>query len=109
MGCRNSQQDHDANIIITLETTSTAVGDAPLTVTLQTADGNPITDAILIAKGDMTHAGMAPVLGEASESDANGRYQIPFEWTMSGDWIVTVKATLPDGAVAEKQFDFSIE
>ena len=55
----------------------------------------------------MTHAGMQPVLADATE-EAPGSYRADFAWTMSGDWIVTVTATLPDGAVAEQQFDLSV-
>jgi len=36
------------------------------------------------------------------------RYAIPFEWTMGGDWVVTVDVTLADGRTASRQFDLSI-
>jgi hypothetical protein len=37
-----------------------------------------------------------------------GEYRAAFEWTMAGDWIVTVTATLPDGHVATRQFPITI-
>jgi hypothetical protein len=44
----------------------------------------------------MSHAGMTPVIVERANGEA-GTYAVPFEWTMAGDWIVTISATLPDG------------
>jgi hypothetical protein len=82
-------------------------GEATLVVTLQDADGNPIDDATVAVRGDMNHAGMVPVEGEASTA-VNGDYRVPFEWTMGGDWFVIVTATLSDGTVVEQQFDYTV-
>jgi YtkA-like len=71
------------------------------------ADHKPIENAKIQVKGDMTHAGMVPVLGE-SENGTGGIYKIPLEWTMGGDWILQVKAILPDGRSAEKTFPLTI-
>lgn len=103
-GARQSQQAADSGYEMTMEAMSTAVGETNLMVTLTDADGNPVNDATLNVKGDMSHAGMQPVLSEVSNGD-NGTYTIPFEWTMGGDWIVTVDATLPDGTTVSEQFD----
>jgi hypothetical protein len=49
----------------------------------------------------MSHAGMVPVVDTAVAEDP-GRYGISgFEFTMAGDWILTVEATLPDGRRAQ--------
>ncbi len=37
-----------------------------------------------------------------------GVYRTDLEWTMAGDWIVTVTATLADGQTVEQQFDLSV-
>ncbi len=84
-----------------------AVGQDTLNIRLFTADDQPINDAALSIKADMTHAGMIPVLAETSGGD-NGLYQAPVEWTMGGDWVVTIQAALPDGTVAEKSFALTI-
>ncbi len=55
----------------------------------------------------MTHAGMQPVLADAG-SGADGVYPADFEWTMSGDWVVTVTAALPDGRTALRRFDLTV-
>lgn len=84
-----------------------SVGESELLVSLAEEAGEPISGAALSARGDMTHAGMTPVFGEAVESEP-GRYRIPFEWTMAGDWIVTIQAKLPSGESIERQFDVRV-
>lgn len=104
---RNSQQANTADTGIEISAESTQVGQTMLSVTLTDADGNPINDATISVKGDMSHAGMMPVLAEVSGAE-NGVYKLPFEWTMGGDWIVTVAATLPDGRSTSQQFNFTV-
>ncbi|OGO70653.1 MAG: hypothetical protein A2Z37_00715 [Chloroflexi bacterium RBG_19FT_COMBO_62_14] len=55
-----------------------------------------MTGASVSLKADMTHAGMAPVLDDAEEV-GEGLYRMSFEWTMAGDWVLTVSGTLEDG------------
>ncbi len=80
------------------------VGPATVTVTLQGDDGKPITGAVVKLEGNMSHAGMKPVFGEARE-EKPGRYEGPLEFTMGGDWFITVSATLSDGRKLSKQVD----
>ncbi|GAB4283186.1 MAG: hypothetical protein Kow0080_37210 [Candidatus Promineifilaceae bacterium] len=108
-GCqRASQQDNTADFEMSLFSQSTQVGETVLVVTLTEADGSPITNATLIVRGDMTHAGMTPVLRDGITENTDGVYEIPFEWTMGGDWVVTVDATLPDGRSVTKDFNMTI-
>jgi len=81
----------------------------PFTWDIALADdaGAPITGAAVAVRGDMNHAGMVPVEATAVEI-GDGLYQADFEWTMAGDWIVTVTATLPDGRIRTQSFDFSV-
>ena len=107
-GGRQSQQIDSTAVDITLEAASTEVGRTQLLITIQDSGGNPIDDATLEIKGDMSHAGMTPVLADSASGTA-GVYTVPFEWTMGGDWFVTVQATLNDGTVISKRFsDFAI-
>jgi hypothetical protein len=55
----------------------------------------------------MTHVGMIPVLAEAAGGDS-GLYQTPIEWTVGGEWVLTIRAALPDGVIAEKSFTLTI-
>ena len=107
-GTRNSQQTNDGDIRLMVAIESTTVGPTSLIVTVTDAAGVPINDAAISVKGDMSHAGMVPVLADATGGD-NGVYEMPFEWTMGGDWVVTVEATLPDGRSTTQQFNFTID
>lgn len=83
------------------------VGASSLTIFVTDADEIPIEDASLEVRGDMTHAGMVPVLRSVNTS-LNGRYEVPFEWTMTGDWFVDVIATLPDGTQSRSRFHYRL-
>ena len=106
-GCRQSAQTATAEIGIDLRAETLTTGETTLIVTLTDANGQPVSAQQVEVRGDMTHAGMQPVLAESSEGE-NGVYEVPFEWTMSGDWIVTIKATMADGTVAEERFDLAV-
>lgn len=86
-------------------------GDA-LTVQLSDADGQPLSGGQVSITGNMTHPGMAPVIGEAVADDADGvadgSYRIPFQFSMLGDWILTVAATLPDGSTVSQDIPVAV-
>src|SRR5688572_30477824 len=90
--CRPSLQPTSTpDLQLTLDTSVPfKVGKTSLLVTLTDAQGNPINDAKIEVQGDMSHAGMKPALGSV-ENGEQGKYTIPFAWTMAGDWIVTIK------------------
>ncbi len=82
-------------------------GVGPATVSLKLTDflaSKPVTGARVTLEGNMTHAGMTPVFAEAKEVEP-GRYRATLDFTMGGDWVVTVRAALPDGRKIERQFD----
>ena len=110
-GCaRASQQADSANVQITMTAIPFPphIGDSRLVIQVTDEMGSPIDDAYLAIKGDMTHAGMAPVLAEVDGGGEAGVYTIPFEWTMAGDWVVTVDLQLPDGTKAQERFDMAV-
>jgi len=113
-GCRQTAggvpvatQGDGVRIDLAYEPTPPVVGEAVLTVRLMTADGAPVSDATVTARGDMSHAGMEPVIG-TGDALSPGLYRVPFTWTMAGDWFVTITATLPDGTTASKRFDLTV-
>lgn len=109
-GCaRVSQQANTADVVITLTAVPfpAHIGQTRLVIQVNGKDGQPIDDAHLSIKGDMTHAGMVPVLAEV-DGGQNGVYEVPFEWTMAGDWVVSVSLQLPDGSTAQQRFDISV-
>lgn len=73
-----------------------AVGPAEVLVYL--LDGTAgVSGAQVTVTGNMTHAGMEPVIAEAVEREP-GLYAVPdFDLNMAGDWLLTADVTLPDG------------
>ena len=73
-----------------------ATGPALVTVHLHDADG-PLIGAKVTVTGDMTHAGMVPVISETTET-APGVYPTEdFSFTMGGDWFLLAAVELADG------------
>jgi hypothetical protein len=75
---------------------------ASVRLKISDARSKPVTGARIELEGDMSHAGMAPVFGAASEREP-GHYQGHLEFTMAGDWVVLLQVTLADGRVLERQ------
>ena len=74
-----------------------------ITVNFKLADETkPLAGAHISLEGDMTHAGMAPVFGDAKEVSP-GQYQGQLTLSMGGDWVVLLHITTPDGKSVEKQ------
>lgn len=72
------------------------VGEVQLCVRLTDSQGQPISGAAIELEGNMNHAGMVPVFVDPNEV-AQGEYASDFEFTMGGDWLMTIRGTLPDG------------
>ncbi len=73
-----------------------AVGKATIEVFITKKD-EPLSKAQVTVTGDMTHAGMSPVIATAVEQEV-GRYLTEdFEFTMAGDWIITTEVKLSNG------------
>ena len=101
-GCHRPAADvPGARVDVQVEPQPSRVGPAAVTVALGGPGGAPLTGASVRLEGNMSHAGMVPVFADATEV-APGRYRGPFEFTMSGDWLITVAARLPDGRTLER-------
>jgi hypothetical protein len=74
-----------------------------LQITL-TQNGTPVSGATLEIEGNMTHAGMEPLFVRVTEA-APGDYRAPLDWTMGGEWLLTIRGTLPDGTAIEQRVD----
>jgi hypothetical protein len=104
-GCRGSGgalEDVDVTLVVTPD--PPRIGPANVVIKLIDAEGQPVTGADMSLEGNMNHAGMVPVLAQAREVSP-GRYQAELEFTMGGDWLILVQATLPDGRSLEHQVD----
>ena len=105
--CRQ-QQLSSADVQLELSASDRRVGETLLLLRVSDRDGKAVSKpGTLSIRGDMDHAGMAPVLAEA-ESAAEGVFSIPFEWTMGGSWTVEATLTLPNDDVASETFAFEI-
>lgn len=76
------------------------VGPATVVVFLLQADGEGLTGATVEVTGDMTHAGMMPVVAMAEEAESGLYRTEDFRFTMAGDWILTAQIELPDGSTS---------
>lgn len=80
-------------------------GPATVTVHLEDEAGAPRDGATLTVEGNMNHAGMRPVFSDLTETQPGTYVSDGFEFTMGGDWILTVRGTLSDGTSFEQVFD----
>jgi len=102
----------NADIQITLLPVPAGEESNSLRVQLRDAAQNPITDATVTLEGNMNHAGMAPVFAEpvtdADDGAVDGIYQAPFQFSMLGDWIITVTAEQADGSQGTKDIHVTV-
>jgi hypothetical protein len=99
IGCRGETDwgDPSLRLEVSLSPTPPAVGPARVIITLNDTLGTPVEGALVVVEGNMIHAGMVPVV-ETAQAEDPGRYGISaFTFTMAGDWVLDLRATLPDG------------
>lgn len=80
-----------------------------VTVTAQvSAGGEPLAGARVAVRGDMTHAGMTPALGQLTEGHQGTYATDEFELEMAGDWIITIEVEAADGRKATSETFVSV-
>ena len=82
------------------------IGAATVVLKLADAAAKPVSGARITLEADMSHAGMAPVFEEATETEP-GRYQAHLKFGMAGDWVILLHIRLPGGQTLERQFNVS--
>lgn len=97
----------ELEVQLTIEPSPALMGEAELIIVLSSPGGEPLSGAQIEVKGDMAHTGMTPVFGEAREAQP-GVYLVPFEWTMAGEWHLTVSGELADGRKLLRTFQASV-
>jgi hypothetical protein len=104
-GCRK-KAEAPTDVLIAHEITPQPPVVGMATVSLKVTDkaGRSLTGAKIKIEGNMSHPGMAPVFAEAGEV-APGRYQAHLEFNMSGDWVLLIDLTLPDGRMLQRQLE----
>jgi hypothetical protein len=107
-GCGGDQTSPNG-LQVTLEPPTTGQAEPQLTIQLTDSQGQPVTDATLSVEGNMTHAGMALVMSNAitdpADGVADGRYHVPFQFSMLGDWILTVTVQRADGSTSDQNIE----
>lgn len=108
-GCRleGAPTDDTIRIALVAPLFSPPTGDGRLAFRLSDENDRPIDSAALNVRADMTHAGMLPIEASTAISEA-GVYRVPVRWTMAGDWIITVEASLGDGRRASHSFNMTV-
>ena len=108
-GCRLDAAPPDDTIRIDLVAPlfSPPAGDGRLAFRLSDENDRPSDTAALHSRGDMTHTGMLPIEASVAGGDG-GVYRVPVRWTMAGDWIINVEATLNDGRRTTRSFDLTV-
>jgi hypothetical protein len=79
-------------------------GKETVTVDLTGPAKKPLTGATVKIEGNMSHAGMKPVFGDGKEVKP-GRYEVPLEFTMGGDWFLLIDVKLADGRSMTRKVD----
>jgi hypothetical protein len=98
--------DTSRTVTIEHEISPEPVRIGPVVVSFRLSDSaaKAITGAHITLEADMSHAGMAPVFGEAEEIEP-GRYQAHLTFGMAGDWVILLHVILPGGQKLERQID----
>jgi hypothetical protein len=79
-------------------------GVTTFTIKLTNPRGQPIVAAHVAIEADMSHPGMAPVFGQATEAQP-GVYRSQLKLTMAGDWVLVAHITLASGEKVDRQSD----
>ena len=104
--CQKTAKPPDITLQYEIAPQPPRVGAATIDLKLTDKNGAAVGGARVDLEGNMSHAGMAPVNGEAKEIET-GKYRGTLQLTMAGDWIVLVHITLPDGQKLQRQIQLS--
>ena len=104
LACHSNPGSSDLTIEYNTTPQPVRVGPATIDLKLTQKNGAPLSGARVELEGNMSHPGMTPVRGEASEI-APGAYRGTLQLTMAGDWIVLVHITLADGQRLQREIE----
>lgn len=91
-----------SGLTVTVEVEGGAVGPAPVTVGVRTGS-EPVSGATVQVTGNMTHAGMVPVIVDAVEVEPGVYRADTFAFTMAGDWFIDADVSTADGREASAE------
>ena len=106
LACQKTAKPPDIAVQYEIAPQPPRAGTTTIDLKLTDKNGVPVGGARVDLEGNMSHAGMAPLSGEAKEIEA-GKYRGTLPLTMAGDWIVLVHITLPDGQKLQRQIEIN--
>jgi hypothetical protein len=102
-GCaKSSDVSNEVNLAYESDPSPPRIGLNAFTVTLTGHNRERLAGARVSLEGDMSHAGMKPVVGETKEVGP-GRYQGTLDLGMRGDWTVLFHITLANGQTFDRE------
>ena len=103
--CQKTAKPPDIAVQYEIAPQPPRVGAVTINLKLTDKSGAPVSARVEL-EGNMSHAGMSPVSGDAKEIET-GKYHGTLQLPMAGDWIVLVHITLPDGQKLQRQIEVS--
>lgn len=96
--CNRVERAHHVRVVFDVGSdAASSRSSARVRFVIHDAAGRAVSGARLTLEGHMAHPGMEPVLTPAVEV-SEGVYEARPEFTMTGDWSLTVSGTLRDGS-----------
>jgi hypothetical protein len=96
------------NIKVESNPTPAVVGDAELIFTITDASGNPIEGARVDVSADHTDMSGMGMSGAATDQ-GSGRYSINANFSMTGNWKLTVYVRDDQGLDYKEDIDFAVQ
>ena len=103
----DSMSAQQVNIIVGTNPNPAVKGDIELVFTITDVDGNPIEDAQVDVSADHTDMTGMTMNGAATDQ-GGGKYAINADFSMSGNWKLTVYVR-KDGLDYKEDIDFKIQ
>lgn len=96
------------NIQVESNPSPASVGDAELVFTITDANGNPIEGARIDVSADHTDMSGMGMSGAATDQ-GSGRYSINANFSMTGNWKLTVYVRNDAGLDYQEDIDFKVQ
>ena len=89
----------------TLSPSAPVVGPAILTITLRGPAGDAVRRRDGASRGSHVASRDGAGRGATRDERAPGVYDVPFAFTMPGDWVLLVSVALPEGGRVERRIE----
>jgi hypothetical protein len=110
-GCgRREARDEAPELVVEIQVIPAppTTGASLLMIQISNGQDAGAGDFSIDVRGDMSHAGMTPVIVNQVKGE-EGTFAVPFEWTMAGDWVITISAIMPDGRLLLRTLPVLVE